>query len=181
MPVVDISFFEDQAAVRVLLDKKYPDGPKNIAPVLLEIILAAVSSPLFRLLIELTVWTNVSISNLLEMTYGDLKTIEQGWFSIYYTYGAVENVPISKGLQEMLLPYVGKGQKWDFIFTHEDGSTWSEDYVKGIVKSVSEKTGIDCTFEDLHYSYYRMIADSIYDPKQKQKKKKFVKEAMKTA
>lgn len=178
MPIIDLSFFGDLATLKI--KPAYDtEGPKNISPVLLEIMLSAASSPLFRLLIELTVWTNIPVNQLLELTYGDLQTVDSGNLSIYYTYGEVSEVPLSEGLKAMLLPYVGKGQKWDFVFAHEDGSTWSDAYVKEQIDILSKAAGIECTLEDLKYSYYRMIADSIFEPKQKAKKKKYVQEAMK--
>lgn len=155
--------------------------PYNISPVLLEIILAASSSQMLRVLIELHAWTNIEIRYLLELTYGDLVSVPQGKISIYYTHGLISDIPIGDGIRELLQPYVGKGGKWDFLFTHEDGSSWSEEYVSSMVTDLSQRTGIECTLDDLTYSFYRMEADSIFSPTQTKKKRKYVKDMMTNA
>lgn len=80
--------------------------------------------------------------------------------------------------RELLQPYVGKGGKWDFLFTHEDGSSWSEEYVSSMVEELSQRTGIECTLEDLAYSFYRTEADSIFSQTQTKKKRQYIKEMM---
>lgn len=144
----------------------------------LMIIIAASASPLMAVLLNLCFWTGIEVKYLLEMTYGDLNTITNGTLSIYYTYGIISGVPLSTDLQQMLAPYIGGGKEYDFLFAHEDGSTWTPMYVNGTIEDLSKRTGITFTAESLQKSYYANTVFNLIPSTNFRKRKKALKEAM---
>lgn len=144
----------------------------------LMIIVTASASPLMAVLFNLCFWTGIEVRYLLETTYGDLNTITNGTLSIYYTYGIVSGVPLSTDLQQMLAPYIDGGKDYDFLFAHEDGSTWTPAYVDGIIEELNESTGITFTAESLQKSYFANSVFNEIPPSSYRKRKKALKEAM---
>lgn len=45
-----------------------------------------------------------------------------------------------------------------------------------MVEELSQRTGIECTLDDLTYSFFRTDADSIFSPTHTEKKSQYVKE-----
>ena len=144
----------------------------------LMIIVSAAESPLMAVLFNLCYWTGIEIHYLLEMTYGDLTSVPEGILSIYYTYGIVSGVEISESLQQMLAPYIGAQYDDEFLYTHEDGSTWTPAYVDGEIEKISQSTGIKFTAKTLRDSYYAASVFNVIPAKSYGKRRKAMKEAM---
>lgn len=142
----------------------------------LEMILLYVSSPLMTILLRLCFCTGTEIKHLLEMTYGDIASINSGKLKIRLLYDSIPDIPVDNGIAEMLKPYAGKKNDREFLFVHNDGSTWSTSYIDSQIKVISELSGIPFTAESLRNSYFNTIVNNTVAPGKKKAKEKMLKQ-----
>lgn len=162
-----------------IYDYTKEDKPLKLAPLTpldLEMILSCVPAPLMVLLLRLCFLTGTEIRYLLEMTYGDLKTISGGKLKIRLLYDCIPDIPINTGVQQLLQPYVGKQPDRDFLFTHDDGSTWTPAFVDGQVKVISEQSGLYFNADSLRMSYFNTVAANTISPAKPKARKKLYNE-----
>ena len=139
-------------------------------------ILLYVSSPLMVLLIRLCFLTGTEIRYLLEMTYGDIASVNSGLLKIKLLYGCIPDIPVDEGLAQLLLEYAKKKPDREFLFVHDDGSTWSTTYVDNQIALISEQSGIPFTAESLRNSYFNTVVNNTVKPGRKRVKEKMLKE-----
>ena len=148
-----------------------------LTPLDFQIILRYVTSPTMALLLCLCFYTGTEIRHLLEMTYGDITSMNSGMLKIHLLYGSIPDVPVDEGIAHMLQPYTEKKkQNREFLFVHDDDSTWSRAYVDKQIAMISEQSEIPFTAESLRNSYFATIVNNIVPAGKKKAKNKLLKE-----
>lgn len=139
-------------------------------------ILTFVSSPLLSVLLRLCFLTGTDIRYLLEMTYSDLVSMKSGLLKIHLLYGCIPDIPVDEGIQSLLRPYIGEKPGREFLFTHDDGSTWTPLYVNNQIADISERSGFYFTADSLKKSYYNTEVHNIIPAKKSSARSKLYRQ-----